>query len=267
MEGDKAKAVLRGPDTRVRRPGERRSLSRSATRALDVLEYFGRVQRPLRAIEIARALELGPSSTNQLLKTMVDSAHLTFEATTKSYLPSPRLARFGAWMVESYGADAHLARIVSEMEAMSGETVTLTTPNDIFMQIVDLAVTQDTPEMAERGLKVAMFGTAIGAAYLSTLSDTEIRKLATRARVKTAEIGDVLEEIAQVRDTGIADGPSPDGESWSVAAPLPRDGTLAPLVLGLAGPTTRICSNLTPLRALMRNATTQRLRWGAFTAA
>ena len=83
-----------------RRPGDRRSLSRSATRALDVLELFGQERRSLRAIEIAKALGLHPSTANQLLKTMVDSAHLTFDAVAKSYLPSPRLGRFGGWMTE-----------------------------------------------------------------------------------------------------------------------------------------------------------------------
>lgn len=43
---------------RVKRPSERRSLSRSATRALDVLEYFGEARRPLRAVEISKALGL-----------------------------------------------------------------------------------------------------------------------------------------------------------------------------------------------------------------
>ena len=54
---------------RVMRAGDRRSLSRSATRALDVLEYFGQVRRPLRAVEIARQFSLHPSTVNQLLKT------------------------------------------------------------------------------------------------------------------------------------------------------------------------------------------------------
>ena len=82
---------------RVKRPSERRSLSRSATRALDVLEFFGEARRPLRAVEISRVLGMHPSTTNQLLKTMVDSAHLVFDAHSKTYLPSPRLARFSTW--------------------------------------------------------------------------------------------------------------------------------------------------------------------------
>jgi DNA-binding IclR family transcriptional regulator len=243
-----------GNVVRVRPPGERSSLSRSATRALDILEFFGQVQRPLRAIEISRALNLGPSTTDQLLKTMVESAHLTFDASIKSYLPSPRLARFGAWMVTNYGANERLQTLLAEVQRASGETVTITTPNDIFMQIVDLAGGRDSTETAVRGLRVSVFGSTIGTAYLSTLATTDIAKLATRARVFPGNLPRLLASIERVRLEGVGDGPSPDGEIWSVAAPLPKRNALAPLVLGLAGPTPRVQPNIAFLRELIRGA-------------
>jgi DNA-binding IclR family transcriptional regulator len=238
---------------RVKRPGDRRSLSRSATRALDVLELFGQMRRPLRAIEISKALALHPSTANQLLKTMVESAHLTFEAGTKTYMPSPRLAHFSAWMFESYGADERLRRLVREVQVATGEIVTLTTPNDLFMQILDFAGSGPVAEITERGLRVSMFGSAIGAAYLSTLPDTEIARLAVRARITASETVDMLARAARIRRDGGADGPSRGG-IWSVATPLPAGGFPAPLVLGLAGPTERVHGNLEELRRLMRAA-------------
>ena len=104
-----------------------------------MLELFGELRRPLRAIEIATTLELNPSTTNQLLKTMVESAHLTFGARTKVYQPSLRLVRFGAWLSGSYGASENLGDLVREVQAQTGGIVTLTTPNDTFMQIIDTA--------------------------------------------------------------------------------------------------------------------------------
>lgn len=236
----------------VKRPSDCRSLSRSATRALDVLELFGQFRRPLRAIEIARALDLHPSTANQLLKTMVGSAHLTFEAVTKSYLPSPRLARFGSWMVENYGADERLRRLVRNLQTMVGETVTLTTPNDTFMQVIELAPPGHGLDGAERGLRVPMFGSATGMAFLSTLSDSEILRLALRARIATAEQPGLFARKLDVRREGAADGPSPDGAVWSVAIALPGTAAPAPLVLGLAGPTERMKPNLAQLKRRMR---------------
>lgn len=242
---------------RVKRPGERRSLSRSATRALDVLEYFGLVRRPLRAVEIARRLELHPSTANQLLKTMLESAHLTFDSLTKTYLPSPRLTRFGGWIVETYGGDERLRRLVATLQSRTGQLVTLTTPNDIYMQVIDM-VGVDTRLMdggnAERGLRVSIFGTAIGAAYLSTLPDAEILRLANRARLALDQQDELLRWTARVHRDGFADGPSPDAAIWSIATPLPRDDRSVPLVLGLAGPADRIRPDLAALGAAMRAA-------------
>lgn len=241
------------PPVLVKLPGERRSLSRSATRALDVLELFGQVRRPMRAVEIAHALELHASTTDQLLKTMLGSAHLTFDAAAKTYLPSPRLAAFGAWMVESYGADERLRSLVRDVHAQTGEVATLTTANDLFMQIVDLAgapaVQDDGP--AERGLRVSIFGSASGAAYLSLLSDAEVARLADRARLKPDALAALKPRIAQVRRDGVADGPSLEGRLWSVAAPLPPRAAPARLVLGMAGPAERVRPRLDALRTLM----------------
>lgn len=239
---------------KVKRPGDRRSLSRSATRALDVLELFGRTRRGLRAVEIARALDLHPSTTNQLLKTMVESAHLTFEAATKAYLPSPRLTRFAGWMVESYGADEGLRRLVRDLQAATGETVTLTTPNDLFMQVVELAGPGLGGEGAERGLRISMFGSATGAAFLSALPDGEMLRLAVRARIAEDEHGGLLARAAIIRKEGAAEGPSPDGTTWSIAMILPAGISPAPLVLGLAGPAGRVRPRMEDLRRLMGDA-------------
>src|SRR3546814_9478802 len=79
---------------RIEWPGLKRNLSRSATRALDVLDYMAALGRPLRAVEVASGMELNPSSANQLLKTMADSGYLIFDPRLKLYHPSPRLSRF-----------------------------------------------------------------------------------------------------------------------------------------------------------------------------
>jgi len=238
---------------KVRRPGERRSLSRSATRALDVLELFGEARRPLRAIEMSKALGLHPSSMNQLLKTMVESAHLTFEAHLKTYLPSPRLAQFSGWMLASYGGDERFRRLLRKLNAASSEVVTLTTPNDLYMQVLDVVGAELTAEATERGLRVSIFGSTTGAAYLSTLPRTEIDRLITRARISEEGASAIIAQAAAVRKAGVAHGPSGGGRYWSVALPLPTASSPAPLILGLAGPAERIKQSLPRLQHLMRD--------------
>jgi DNA-binding IclR family transcriptional regulator len=239
---------------RVKRPGERRSISRSATRALDVLEQFGQLRRPLRAVEISKLLELQPSTTDQLLKTMVDSAHLVFDVASKSYLPSPRLVEFGLWLADGYGGDARLRRLLRDLELEPGEVATLSTPNDLYMQILDLVASGSTGPRPERGLRAAMFGSAIGAAYLSTLPDAELARLAERGRIPAGEVPQLLRDAARARSAGFADGPSPDEETWSLAVPLPTQGFGAPMVLGIAGRPERIREGREAVHASMQAA-------------
>ena len=222
-----------------------------------MLEYFGQVRRPLRAVEIARRFELHPSTVNQLLKTMVESAHLAFDASTKTYLPSPRLTRFGAWMVDTFGSDERLRLLVDQLHAVTGEVVTLTTPNDSFMQVIDLAGVDFIAAAhagPERGLRISMFGSATGAAHLSGLSKPEVQRLAERARLPVGEHKGLLDWLARIRRDGFADGPSSDGTHWSLAAPLPDPGGRMPLVLGLAGPIDRIRPKASELATQLKSA-------------
>jgi DNA-binding IclR family transcriptional regulator len=235
---------------KVKRAGERRSLSRSATRALDVLELFGRLRRPLRGVDVARELEMHPSTANQLLKTMVGSAHLMFSAKNKTYLPSPRLTEFAGWITDLHGASGRLRALVEEVQARTGQIVTVSVPNDLDMQVIELAVPEGS--RGERGLRVSLFGSAVGSACLAMLDDGEIGRLAHRARIAPAAVPGILADVAAVRARGDADGAWEDSPYWSLAMPLPMPNMPAPAVLGLAGPTDEVRARLVELRATMR---------------
>jgi DNA-binding IclR family transcriptional regulator len=237
---------------RVKRPGDRRSLSRSATRALDVLELFGVTRRPLRAVEVSKALGTHASTTNQLLKTMLDSGHLVFDARAKTYLPSPRLADFSAWLIASYGAGGRLRDLIEEVHSITGMVVTVSTPNDLFMQLIDCKVPEG--ERGERGLSVSVFGSAIGSAYLAMLDDAEVLRLADRARVPESDIPAILGDLAEIRKAGFADGATAGSDFWSMAMPLPLRELRVPTVLGLSGTAIDVRSRLDEFYAIMRKA-------------
>jgi DNA-binding IclR family transcriptional regulator len=225
-------------------------MSRSATRALDVLELFGQMRRALRAVEISRALGIHSSTTNQLLKTMVGSAHLVFIARDKTYLPSPRLAEFSGWIGATYGAGGRVSQLIASLQTRTGMVVTVSTPNDLFMQVVDL-VTPKGRE-AERGLQVSIFGSAVGSAYLATLDNAEVRRLAQRGRIPASQVTAILDEVAGIRNAGHADGAIEGSPYWSVATALPMHGLHVPTVLGLAGRAEEVRPRVIELREIMR---------------
>lgn len=249
-------AILPHLTVKVKRPGERRSLSRTATRALDVMEVFGIERCALRAVDICKALSVTPSSVNQLLKTMVDSGHIVFDARAKTYLPSPRLAKFAGWMAELHGPDGRLGDVIRAISDKLEMVVTISAPNDLFMQVIDSAIPDG--QTAERGLKVSLFGSAIGSAYLSTLDDPEIERLAQRARFPSGGRAVITDDVAHVRAVGFSEGPSIDSRIWSIAMPLPAHGQAAiPMVLGTAGEPDDVRARVSQIVATMREAIRQ----------
>jgi DNA-binding IclR family transcriptional regulator len=229
-------------------------VSRSATRALDILEYFGQTRRPCRAIEIARALDMHPSTTSQLLKTLVDSAHLVFDGRGKTYLPSPRLTAFSSWVVENYGIQDRLHMLLHDIHATTGAIATLTTPNDLFMQVIDMVGSVDWPLRAQRGFQVSVFGSpSVGNAYLSAIPDTEVERLSERARLPKRSLQMLLENVLRVRREGFAEGATPDGCLRSMAIPLPKTNPV-PMVVGLADRAERVQRNRDTLHEKMRDA-------------
>src|SRR5690606_23151002 len=133
---------------------------------------------------------------------------------------------------------------------LTGMVITVTTPNDLFMQIIDSAIPH--AHTAERGLRVSLFGSAIGSAYLSMLDQAEIARIADRARIPATELQGILDGVARIRNDGFADGPSADSQIWSIAMPLPPHGLHFPTVLGLAGPTDHVRERFGDLLETMR---------------
>jgi DNA-binding IclR family transcriptional regulator len=254
MLSDASKPTI--PPAVVKRPGEQRSLSRSATRALDVLELFGTRRCPLRAVEIGAALDLNPSSTNQMLKTMIGSGHLVFDARKKTYLPSARLTKFSRWIGTLYGPDADVGDLLAEVGQRTGLVATASSPNDLFMQIIDSAIPEGAT--AERGLRISIFGSAVGSAHLSTLDDAEVMRLATRARLDKARMQALPAHVATVREQGFAQGPSADEQIWSIALPLPAEVFQVPTVLGIAGPYEAVRDDALALLEIARGAILER---------
>jgi DNA-binding IclR family transcriptional regulator len=120
------------------------------------------------------------------------------------------------------------------------------------MQVIDCAIPEG--ESGERGLSVSLFGSAIGSAYLATLDYAEVLRLADRARVPAAEIPAILEDLAQIREAGFADGATAGSTYWSIAMALPMRSLSVPTVLGLASASKDVRERLGELYGIMHEA-------------
>ena len=112
-----------------------RNLSKSALRALDLLEFFALRRQPARAAEVARSLAMSHSSADQLLKTLASRAYLIFDGSTKLYWPSPRLLGFAATLERSYFGGSNLQQLIQYLVDETGCSVAISTPVGRLMQL------------------------------------------------------------------------------------------------------------------------------------
>lgn len=225
----------------VERPGTRRNLSKSATRALEILEYFALVGRPLRTVEIAQALNFHASSTDQLLKTLVDSAYLMFDARKKLYYPSPRLVNFGSWLATNYFGEDRICRLLQFVQQESGEIVTFSIRYGSSMQIVDFIEPLSRAGTVIKGGRVSIIGSVIGTAFLTLCSDREVIAVVEEIcgesdrRLSVAELRDLLARVSDARRAGFVSGRVVnDADPWALAVPLPAPSSGMKMVLGVA---------------------------------
>lgn len=238
-------------------PGGRRSSSRSAIRALDILEYLAHVRRPLRATDIALALDLHPSSADQLLKTMVDSAYLLIDPMERTYTPSPRLSRFATWVHEGYDSAA-LVRLLEAVSARSGELAVISAPQGGWLQIVDLVNPHTFLSDPAKGGRSPMFLSTPGAAYLAAHSDEEALRLMKRLpqlrHLSDDAREDMLTTIRAVRLAGYSCGLHEDVDLFTIAMALPRSAIGVQLVLSVGGARRGMESRVEQLAAILQEA-------------
>ncbi len=256
------------PFARVLARGEIGNVAKSAIRALDIVELLARAGRPLRAIEISGALGLSPSSTHQLLKSMMDSAWLVFDPLTKRYHPSLRAANAGDALAHGYFGHAAFGRLVEAVHQSLGKALTVNASQGSFMQILDVFEPAPHGASARRqesiGVRVPIFGSCTGAAWLSAQSDAMVLATARLCRRALGEqkgdTAQILDLVRRIREQGHAfGGLSADDSSRAIALALPatRDGLV--LVISISGPADEIQEDREAIAATLKRHITAHL--------
>lgn len=245
-----------GPFATFREPGQGGDFPKSAVRALQTLEYFSLAGKPLRAIEIAGALGLSPSSTNELLKSLTDWGYLIFDPVSKLYHCSPRVTRLAQAANREYGGPDALDRLLRAVLVEFGLPVSISASQGSFMQVIDFLWPEDRdpstlPYKAEQsarspfplniGLHSPMFGSCPGAAWLSTQSEQRVRETIRLCRRDLGHFADdeatILHRLADISEQGYAFGGISTDESYrGLSVPLPATPHGIVLILSMVGP-------------------------------
>jgi DNA-binding IclR family transcriptional regulator len=233
------RSIELSPLATIRPRGQICDAAKSASRALHVLEVLSAAGRPLRAFEMAKALKLSPSSADQVLKTMVDSAYLIFDPITKCYCLSPRIGKVGLQASEDFYEAKFLRKVMASIAKMAktdvedehavlaeaeiiatedapyipssanlSEMISIAASQGSYMQLVDVLRWTQLPVEGEVrpvelsiGTRIPMFGSCIGAAWLATQSDKTVRDTVDLCRRELkAQATDIDHILERIRE-------------------------------------------------------------------
>jgi DNA-binding IclR family transcriptional regulator len=235
-------------------------LTKSARRVFDILELFRERQCPLRLKDVVDALGMPTSSAAALLKTMAQMNYLSFESSSRTYLPTLRLSQLGGWLTPASYEGGPIQEAMHRLGRKLGETILLGTATDIHVEIVDiLRARQPLQYFTHVGTRVLLVHSGLGWPLLSELRDEEITRIYARTvRQKKIErslspLNRLKSGIEQVRRDGycLSRGMVTRGVGV-VGMMLPTPAKHRRLAIGIAGPQERIEKNLTRILAAFR---------------
>jgi IclR family transcriptional regulator, KDG regulon repressor len=233
---------------------------KSARRVFDILELFRERQCPLRLKDVVDALGMPTSSAAALLKTMAQMNYLSFESTSRAYLPTPRLSKLGGWVTTASYEDGPIQEAVRRIGRKLGETILLGTATDIYVEIVDIVRAREPLQYYTHvGTRVLLVHSGLGWPLLSELRDEEIARIYRRTIAQRKlqrglfPLTRLEKEIEQVRRDGycLSHGMVTRGVGV-VGVVVPTPAKHRRLAIGIAGPQERIEKNLPKILAAFR---------------
>jgi DNA-binding IclR family transcriptional regulator len=108
------------------------TISRSLKRVFAIISLFRVEQRPLRAAEIRRAIDMPTTSTFSILREMVEINYFTFDPVTKTYFPTLELEELCNWVQRTEAGPSKLNSAMASLVAEVGETASINREHYIF---------------------------------------------------------------------------------------------------------------------------------------
>lgn len=144
------------------------ALVKSAARVFEILEHFGRERRPMRLVDLARAIDCPTSSVAALLKSMTAQGFLSFDPSTHAYMPTSRLPLLVSWIpMRSYDA-IPLIDAMENLQRSTGELIVLAVESGLYVEYVrTLASSEGLQLYVAPGTRRLMVQTGTGWQFLN----------------------------------------------------------------------------------------------------
>ena len=236
---------------------------KSAVRVLDIFEAFEAEQCALTISELVELLQIPQSSMSTLIKSLVARGFVEYEAETRRYRPSVRLAFVGNWALGSTDVIARIHTLSQRLHEESGETVIIGAENGLYCQYLSLVLSPHTLRFSlHPGMKRPIHRSGLGLMLLTLKHESEIGRMVRRYNAELIDETEarsspsaVLEMVEQARNQGwylstnqVVSG----GGSLATLLRLPR--AQSTLAIGFGGLSSKLNERSEELRdILMRN--------------
>lgn len=235
---------------------------KSATRAIEILDFFKRIKEPCGMSDIAQALGYPQSSTTVLLKTLVNLGYLNFDRVERMYFPTPKVTALGDWIPRALFGNTRVLDAMHDVHAATGETVSINTRNDIYLQYVQIIQSIHAMRFhVDEGTLRFLTHSVVGWVLLSTLPDDKIDNIVRRTNIAIAKpaervrIEKIMTEVEQIRAQGYGyteNLPFLGGATLCVLLPVTIQNQ--PVTLGLGGVAERVRANRENYLAALQRA-------------
>ena len=234
---------------------------KTARRAFEVLELFQARRAPLRLQDISATLDYPGSSASALLKSMVALGYLRYDRTTRTYMPTMKIADLGSWVQSAIFGDGSLMRAMHALSERFGETVTLAVQSDLHAQYVYL-IQSRLPiwYLLPIGTLRPLTASGGGLLMLAAKTDAQIRKVWKRIdfhRLDPARptLTRVMEEVAVCRRDGwYFSKHRLEAGAGGISVPLNDPQFGHGYALGIHGPVERLEAREAEIVAALREA-------------
>jgi DNA-binding IclR family transcriptional regulator len=144
---------------------------RSALRVFEILELFRVERRPLRLKDFTTSLNLPASTTSGLLKTMAGQGYLSWNQSSRTYFPTPRLGHLAAWVPGVAFEATAVTQAMHNLHRATGELIVLGAPNDIHVEYLEaIRSTHGIQLWTPPGTRLPMINLGMGWLFLSRMT-------------------------------------------------------------------------------------------------
>lgn len=176
--------------------------NQSLEKGLEVLRAFSAVHRTLTLSEVAGLTGMTKSSAQRTVHTLESLGYIDKHPQTRRFRLTPKVMEIGYNYLAADALIPIASPYLSQLANASGETANLTEPVGLDMvYVAQLMTAKHMPVLTPVGMRIPMYCTSSGRAYLSTLPDAQVRAVleaSTRAPRTPATLTDVDAIFAQV---------------------------------------------------------------------